>query len=187
MAKKAPPLVDMEEDAGRVSSTSVAELRILIGKQVEVETTIATLTASLKEQQKELDSLTMQVIPAFFDQVGVKEITLPDGTKVTVEEKVYPNISKADWPAAYAWLKKNKLESLVKNEMKVEFGKGEEEKAEELIEYLVTHSVENFTNKQYVHPQTLGAFVRERLAEGKDIPASISVNPVRKSVVTKPK
>lgn len=187
-AVKPKPLINMEEDVGKVTATTIAELMVLVERQLAIEEFICGLSDKLKLANENLRLLAEVEIPSFFDQCGiVKELTLLDGTKVTVEEKVYPNIAADDWDAAVVWLKENHFDSLIKNEVKISFGKGEDAKAEMIMEMLVKKKCTDFTNKQYIHPQTLGAFVRERLAEGKDIPSAISVNPVRKSTIKKPK
>ena len=184
MASKAKSLVDMEEDAKAVNKTSIEEL---VERQLAIEAFIADLSDKSKKAAENLRALTEIELPTFFDSVGIKEITLPDGTSVKVEEKVYPNIPEDNWADAVTWLKENNFDSLIKNEVKIIFGKGEDEKAEKIMEMLVKKKCTDFTNKQFIHPQTLGAFVRERLAEGKDLPSAINVNPVRKSTIKKPK
>jgi len=185
--KKVVPVIDMEGDAKAVADTSIARLTTLINEQRALEGALLELEEQTKALSQQLAYLVESTIPSFFDEVGVKEIVMPDGAKVTVEEKVYPNISKENWDAAYAWLKKNNFDSIVKNEVKVSFGKGEDKKVAKILELLIKNDCQDFTNKQFIAPPTLGAFVRERLAEGADISPAISVNPVRKSVIKQPK
>lgn len=180
-------LINMEEDAKSVTDTGVAYLVQLINMQRDYEAKVTDLEEQLKRANQELNALVEITIPNFFDEAGVKEITLPDGLKVIVEEKVFPNISKENWDAAYAWLKKNGFDSIVKNEVKISFSKGEDKKVAKILELLLANDCSDFTNKQFIAPPTLGAFVRERLAEGADISPAISINPVRKSVVKQPK
>lgn len=185
--KKVVPMIDMEEDAKGVTDTSIARLVELINEQRALEGELLDLEEQAKATAQRLAYLVENTIPSFFDEVGVKEIVLPDGAKVTVEEKVYPNISRENWDAAYAWLKENNFDSIVKNEVKISFSKGEDKKVSKILELLLKNDCQDFTNKQFIAPPTLGAFVRERLAEGADISPAISVNPVRKSVIKQPK
>lgn len=187
MSTKKTALIDMEEDTKVVPKNKVASLVVLVKNQLSIEAHIGKLQLSMDALNDELKALTEKTIPAFFDEVGVKSLTLPDGTLVAVEEKVYPNIKAENWPKASAWLIKKGFGSLIKTEVKVKFGKGEEESAKELTAYLKEHDIEDFTAKSAVNPQTLGAFVREQLAAGKDLPLTIDINPVRKSSIKTPK
>lgn len=187
MATKKKPVIDMTEDSNQPSDVSMKQLVEMIDEVISLQTSLAELEEACDNIKKSITDLTDMRIPTYMDQIGVAETTLTDGTKVITETQVYPSISKDDFPAAYAWFKKNKLDDMVKSEVKVNFGRGEQEKAKVLSAFLKQHKIVDFAGKTYVHPQTLGAFVRERLREGAELPPSISINPVRKTVIKPPK
>jgi hypothetical protein len=71
---------------------------------------------------------------------------------------------------AYNWLRENELGDLIKNEVSVQFGKGEDNKADELIGLAVREGYEP-SQKQKVEPMTLKALYRERIEAGLDMPS----------------
>jgi hypothetical protein len=71
-----------------------------------------------------------------------------------------------------AWLVDNDHGSLIKNQVILNFGKNEDEKATATVEKLKQQGLSPDV-KQGVHPQTLNAFIKEQITGGKDIPSDI--------------
>ena len=69
---------------------------------------------------------------------------------------------------AFDWLRQNNLDDIIKNDVVVSFGKGEDNVAGHCVGLL---EEQGFTpeTKTYVHPSTLKAFVKERIQSGKPI------------------
>ena len=72
--------------------------------------------------------------------------------------------------SAYKWLRENGLGDLIKNEVAVTFGKGEDNKAEQLLSLAEQEGYEP-TQKQKVEPMTLKALFRERIEAGLAMPS----------------
>ena len=72
--------------------------------------------------------------------------------------------------SAYKWLRENGLGDLIKNEVAVTFGKGEDNKAEQLLSLAEQEGYEP-QQKQKVEPMTLKALYRERVEAGLDMPS----------------
>ena len=72
--------------------------------------------------------------------------------------------------SAYNWLRENGLADIIKNEVAVQFGKGEDNKAEQLLTLAEQEGYEP-TQKQKVEPMTLKALYRERVEAGLDMPS----------------
>ena len=79
-------------------------------------------------------------------------------------------IKKDGADAAYQWLRENGLEDLIKNEVFVTFGKGEDNKAEQLLGLAEQEGFEP-QQKSKVEPMTLKALYRERIEAGLDMPS----------------
>ena len=73
---------------------------------------------------------------------------------------------------AYNWLRENGLGDIIKNEVAVQFGKGEDNKAEQLLSLAEQEGYEP-TQKQKVEPMTLKALFRERVEAGLDMPSQL--------------
>ena len=72
--------------------------------------------------------------------------------------------------SAYNWLRENGLDDIIKNEVSVQFGKGEDSRAQELLSLAGLNAYEP-TQRQKVEPMTLMALYRERGEAGLDMPS----------------
>jgi hypothetical protein len=71
---------------------------------------------------------------------------------------------------AYEWLRSNGLGDLIKNEVAVTFGVGEDNKAKQLLNLAAEQGYEP-QQKEKVEPMTLKALYRERIEAGLDMPS----------------
>jgi len=165
-------------------------------------TRVVALAELLKTQKHELEGLTMQVddakkallkteredLPNLMAEVGLTEIKLEDGTIVSIKEEVDASISVAKRPAAVAWLNENGFGGIIKTEVSVTFGAGSHDAAEELKTFLAEEGYETAEMSETVHPSTLKAFVRERLAAGTAIPFdTFGIFPYSKAIIKEKK
>ena len=147
----------------------VVELGELM-RQQEIE--VERLTKELKEAKKRFDQTSRDVLPDIMSELGLNEITLSDGSKITVKEEVDAAITERTRGAALDWLNENGFGGLIKTALSVSFGTGERDIALELMEQLA-QDYPDTSMKEVVHPQTLKAFVREQMAAGAAIPMDI--------------
>ena len=89
---------------------------------------------------------------------------------VEVKKSYSCTIKKDDVESAYTWLRENGLEDIIKNEVFVTFGKGEDNKAKDLLD-LAEQSGYEPQQKSKVEPMTLKALYRERVEAGLDMPS----------------
>jgi hypothetical protein len=99
--------------------------------------------------------------------MGVERLDV-DG--MTVERKmiVAASIPVANREQAFEWLRANGLDDIIKNDITVSFGKGEDNVAGDVVGLLQERGFDPKT-KTHVHPSTLKAFVKERITDGKPI------------------
>ena len=149
--------------------------------ELEVKQREAELKAA-KERHQQLNEVT---IPDIMDENGISEFVTTDGFKLLVTDKLVGNITKANEQEAHQWLADHGYESLLKNQFKVDFGKGDDRTAQEVENFLAGHGV-HADRKRFVHPQTLHAFLREKLEDGEDVPLELfGVFRKRQTKVTK--
>ena len=91
-------------------------------------------------------------------------------TAVEVKKSYSCTVKKDAIESAYTWLRENGLGDIIKNEVAVQFGKGEDNKAQELLDLAVREGYEP-SQKQKVEPITLKALYRERVEAGLDMPS----------------
>ena len=150
----------VDTDTGKQLSALVQELR-------KVEDEIAEYETHIKYLKSAKQKLTVENIPALMDQMGVERLDV-DG--LTVERKmiVSASIPTDRRDEAFSWLRENGLDDIIKNDITVSFGKGEDNVAGDVVGLLQERGFDPVTKTQ-VHPSTLKAFVKERIMDGKPI------------------
>ena len=118
----------------------------------------------LKEQRKRI---THDRIPSLMDEMGVEKIEV-EGASVACKPVVHASIPVPRKEEAFNWLRENGLDDIIKNDVVVTFGKGEDNIAGNLVGQLQEKGFDPRT-KTHIHPSTLKAFVKERVTAGKHI------------------
>ena len=140
-------------------------------KDLEDEISNAEKSVSkLKEQAKQLSQFDK---PAMMEKMHTTKLKLKDGESVEIKKIYGASIPQENQEAAFTWLRDNDLGDIIKNDITVTFGKGEDNKA---AEYAVLAKGQGYEpiQKIGVHPQTLKAMVRERLESNQDVPSNLS-------------
>ena len=169
-----------------LNSEKVDEITRIARHQYELQGEIAKLNEKLTEKNTELTRVKTVDLPNAMTAAGVRALTLSNGYVVQVEDFVSGYIKEEDKPDAFAWLRANKLGSLVKNMIACSFGMGED-KAAKALKAMLKKNKYVFDEKETVHHQTLQALIRERLREGKALPPSITYTTVPTSSIKRSK
>lgn len=167
------------------SNNEVTEIAALVQLQLARTKAVEEIEEQLKAATEALRQVQEVDLPSAMYQAGVSEIRLPTGERISLKEDVYCSIPKDHrYHEALDWLREHGYGDVIKNEVKVAFGKGEEQEAQTLIQELNTHGWRNYTNNVSVHPSTLKALIKECLAQGKDIPMdTFGAGPITKAVI----
>lgn len=131
--------------------------------------------ALVKLRKEELRQVVEEELPALMEAAGQRKVTTRSGLSVSLDETIYANISQERAPEALAWLVDNGHEALIKNEYTIAFPKNSAAAAEAFEEYLNSNlrRKANLKHKTGVHPSTLSSWVREELADGREIPLDL--------------
>jgi len=155
------PVVNIEGiDTSGVEADDLATLKglgdslnELNSKVIEAEEEVSKLKTTRKQVAEEL-------IPDLMNKVGLKLVQLENGTKIKVDEFVDARIKDAN--VAFEWLRETNNESIIKNQISVSLGRGDDDRAQQVLELLKENDVEA-DHKITVHNQTLKAFCRDAL------------------------
>jgi len=128
----------------------------------EAEQTLGQLKAEYRELS-EVD------IPSMLSELGLSEITLKDGNKISTSTYYSARISEDKREEAFQWLNDNGFGDIVKNTVSVSFGREEDDSARKLVDSLEDNGYAT-AQKKWVEPMTLKAFVREQVEKGSDLP-----------------
>ena len=165
------PLLDMmaEDQAALAAASDHTPVQRLIAHLTPLRERIANGTALLERLQAEERLLVQRDVPDALKALGLRAMTLDDGTTVVLAESVQAKIPADQQPVAHAWLIAHGHGGVIKRMVAADVGKGEESDARATA--LLTMCTElgiSATMAETVHPQTLKALVREILA-GEDL------------------
>ena len=164
-------LEDTKDMLDNVEVTDIAQQCILLkNKEDEIE----ELEEKLKAKKAEADDISSRVIPELLAEQGLSEIKLADGSKVSVKKEFRATLKKDDLAreSAYQWLRDQKLGDIIKNNVFVTFGKGEDDKAQQLLDLAAENGFEP-QQKSDVAWATLTALFKERIESGLDMPPDV--------------
>ena len=136
------------------------------------EDEIVELEEQLKKKKEEADYISSSVIPELLAEQGLSEIKLSDGSKVSVRKEFRATVPKDDArrESCLQWLRDQGLGDIIKNNVTVSFGKGEDDKAEQLLQLAADNGFEP-QQKSDVAWNTLSALYQERIEAGLDMPS----------------
>ena len=149
-----------QADAAKTLSDKVIELKRIEDEIQNAEESIS----KLKEQAKTLSQFE---IPKMMEEMHITKLKLKDGESVEIKKIYGASIPPQHQEAAFTWLRENGLGDIIKNDITVTFGRGEDNKASEYATLAQGQGFEP-VQKIGVHPQTLKAVVRERLESGQE-------------------
>ncbi|MGD9687873.1 MAG: hypothetical protein AB7U43_12975 [Desulfobacter sp.] len=176
--------VDLEKDAetqrkAQAAQFSLTEL-VQIGEQLEkYKADAEKIEQQLKQLNEQVRMLETEVLPEGLKNLGIKDLTLASGAKITLVDVVSASITEENRPAAHNWLRENGHGDIIKNNVTVTFGKGEDEHAKIVVDKLIQARESgdvrfgDIEQKETVHTSTLKAFVRGLLAEGAKFPGEL--------------
>lgn len=151
---------------------SLDQMAALARAMVDADASVEQAEASLKEAKERARILREETIPSAMQELGLEELKLDTGQKLSVKQDVYASIPSAQKDAAFQWLEDNGFGGLIKVEVAADFRKGEADQAAELFKELQQRGLQVGLD-QSVHAQTLKAFLREQLAAGTNVPLDL--------------
>jgi len=152
-------------DTAKTLSDKVIELKNLEDEITNAEESIG----KLKEKARILSQVE---IPLMMHEMHITKLKLKDGESVEIKPFYSASIVPEVQEQAFEWLRNNGLGDIIKNDITVTFGRGEDNKA---ANYAVLARGQGFepVQKINVHAQTLKAVVRERLEAGQEMPSDL--------------
>lgn len=164
---------EMESDSNELpSEKNLGKISTLYQKMSNVLQIISQLEARLSFEKECLKKITDYELPSAMAEAGCKKFTTEDGFTLEIKPFYTAKISDENREKCFEWLKNNHLDGLIKHQISTSFNRQEGELAKKVVEILDSIGV-SYTDKESVHPQTLNAFVKERIEAGKDIPQTM--------------
>jgi hypothetical protein len=158
-------------DVGRLANTMVSRMR-------EVE----SAEAELKTAKEELRQIQEELLPQAMSSLGLSQLKLETGEKLTVSHYYQASIPPEHRESAFDWLHDNGHGDIIKHNVSVDFKKGEGEQAQLALEKLNDIGLSP-KDEIKVAPMTLKAFVREEIEAGRELPPEFNVYVGQKATI----
>lgn len=174
-----------KEDAVSVEATNDELLNIsqLVKEQQELEERVAQCESELEITKEALRNIQEYLLPEAMLSIGMSEFKLSNGAKITIKNDVYASVRKDFMTDAVAWLEANGLGGIVKDQVAIDFGRGELDNVNELMAFCKMSGL-NANEKLSIHPSTLKATVKEQMANGVEFPEEyFSIGPIKKAII----
>ena len=144
----------------------------LAAEAANLENEIASAEQLLKDKKQALHKITDEQLPEALEEMGLQKFTLIDGAEISVKPIYAASIPRDRKEEAFQWLRDHEFGDLVKNNVTVTFGRGEDDIAKEFVGLCGS---QGFTPSQLekVEPMTLKAWLRERVEAGDPIPLDL--------------
>jgi hypothetical protein len=155
-----------------IKTEDITEISQACKKLSSQQEKVKDLQLLLKKEEEEARRLSEEVVPTLMQQAGVSSIKLEDGSSVTVSPYYYAKIPEEKKQEAFDWLRARNFGDLIKNNLSVSFGKGEDSNAANLKAELEAKGLV-VDQKQDIHWQTLRGFVREQTEKNVNIPSDM--------------
>ena len=145
----------------------------LSNSMTQKERRVEELEEDLRTAKQELRDIQEEQIPDVMMELGVSEVTLTDGRKLTIKEDLHAKIADKNRQEAHAWMVEHGYGDIIKNQVVVNVETGNQESLNSLLGILNNNAYEDYSLKNNIHFQTLKKFVKENIEAGVDIPLNL--------------
>ena len=166
-------IIDMRKDApDQSNSIDPDKLSTEVEKLQSLQKQIQDLEDRVKDLKQDEKYFSCVVIPKLMEDMNLSSLKLKDGSELTVKQ-IYSATLKADKKAeGITWLRDNGLGDIVKNNITVSFGQGEDNKAVDYAGLARSNGYEPIQEEK-VHPSTLKVVMKEWRDKGQEVPAEL--------------
>jgi hypothetical protein len=172
-------LAEMASDSGSTSDSldnlkdnQLDSISRLASTAANLEQKIQQTEDLLKKTKADLHKITNEKLPELLETMGLQKFTLTDGSEISVKPIYAASIPKDRKAEAFKWLRDHEFGDLVKNNVSVTFGRGEDEDAAFLIKKIGEAGF-SASQAEKVEPMTLKAWLRERVEAGDPVPLDL--------------
>jgi len=166
--------IDFEADAQAISveNNSLSTVAELGRQAILLEKDIEDLEATLSEKKEALRNLTDERIPDALKEIGMAKFAMTDGSEIEVKPFYSASIPVDRRGEAYEWLRAHGYDDIIKNTVSVQFGRGEDDAAGDLINVIRKQGLLP-EQAEKIESQTLKAWVREMVEKGTEFPTEL--------------
>ena len=157
MFADADTLGGVDADGGKQLSSLVRQLN-------NIQQQIDEAEEHLKALKQDKQRISFEQIPMLMDEMGIERVDV-DGATVQLKPFVSASIPADRKQDAFNWLREHGLDDIIKNDIIVSFGRGQDNAAGDVM-YDLEQKGFHPEQKTHIHSMTLKAFVKERVEKG---------------------
>ena len=161
-----------EDQLDKLNDNKLDAVARLAREAASHEKNISGLEEELKAEKAALHKITDERLPEALEEMNLQKFTLLDGSEIAIKPVYSASIPKDRRDEAYDWLREHGFGDLVKNNVTVTFGRGEDEKAVE-FQGLVRSNGFDPVQLEKVEPMTLKGWLREQVEAGNAVPLDL--------------
>lgn len=144
----------------------------LAQEQFELQCKVEKLEQDLEAAKGELKAYAERLLPDAMELAGMENYTTTAGVKVKVKEKIRGSLPKENQPKGMDWLEEKGYGGLIETQLVVPYSRGKLKEAKALEKELLGRQIIAAIERG-VHHARLDGFIREQLAQGKEVPTDI--------------
>ena len=170
-------LTEMASDAGaapdsinNLDDSKLSAVSRLAQEVDALEQQVAVTEERLKDEKRELRTITEERLPEAMEELGFEKLVLTDGAQVEVTQTIAATINKADRPEAHAWLDEGGYGDITKHILTIVLGRGDDELLEKIRAFCEKLGIP-FKEERKVESATLRGWAREMVEAGVSIPS----------------
>ena len=139
-----------------LSDSKLDKVSRLVSEAARLQEDVDRSADENKHFKKSLHKVTDELLPAALEELDLEKVVMKDGSEITIKDIYAASIPKDRKPEAFAWLREHGDGDIIKNNVTVTFGKGEDQDAEA---FMVMCGDQGFTPQQAekIEPMTLKA------------------------------
>ena len=167
--------IDFEQDKNElIENTDINSLAIHVDKLTELQKAIKHTEKQIEDLKEQYEKISSEVIPNILAEQGLSSLKLADGTVLEVKTKYRCTLPKDldKREKAYQWLREQGLDDIIKNNVIITFGRGEDNKAQQMLDLAASKGYEPH-QKSDVAWNVLTALYKERVEAGLDMPSDL--------------
>tara|TARA_R110002020_G_scaffold213289_3_gene420018 strand:+ start:6266 stop:6832 length:567 start_codon:yes stop_codon:yes gene_type:complete len=144
----------------------------LANQVIDLENQIKEQETALKSLKEKKRAIAEDLLPAVMTEHGLSNITLNDGSTVSVKKFYSCTIPSDQTEKAFDWLRDNGHDGLIKHRITVDFTREADNQALRVKKELEDKGLYP-ADKEWVEPSTLRGFAREQTEAGVTIPDNL--------------
>ena len=159
------PIYDEEETVtnpeDNVEQNDLAEIRQLGDTLNELDQNILQAEAEVSNLKQRRKQVAEELLPDLMNKCGLSLIQLNSGAKIQINEFVDARIKDPD--VAFQWLRETNNDSIIKNDITVSLGRGDDALAQQVIATLKESHDIDAQVRIGIHNMTLKSFCKDAL------------------------